>query len=260
MKAIITGANGTLGRVLKTTLEARGDTVVSWDRRQTPIDDFAAMEAFVRAQRPDVLFHLAVASQPTGRANEGWLVNYHWTSELAWICRQLNVRFVYTSSVTVFSDFAPGPFTVNSRPDATEGYGYEKRQAEERTLAQNPNAVIARLGWQIGDAPGSNNMVDHLEQQAREHGQIRASRLWFPACSHLIDTADALTQLATFAPGLYLVDSNTHWTFYEIANALNARHGDRWIIRPDDDFVFDQRMLDPRVPIAPLNVRLSQLG
>ncbi len=260
MKAIITGANGTVGRMLKTLLEARGDTVICWNRTQTPIDDYAAMEAFVRSQRPDVLFHLAIASQPTGRVNEGWLVNYHWTSELAWICRQANIRFLFTSSVTVFSDFAPGPFTLNTRPDATDGYGYEKRQAEERALAQNPQAVIARLGWQIGDASGSNNMVDFLERQALEHGEIRASRLWFPACSFVADTAEVLIELADFSPGLYMVDSNTHWTFYEIANALNKRHGSRWIIKPDDDFVYDQRMIDLRVPITALNRRLPQLG
>lgn len=40
------------------------------------------MEAFVRAESPDVLFHLAIASQPTGRASEGWRVSYEWSSEL----------------------------------------------------------------------------------------------------------------------------------------------------------------------------------
>ena len=38
---------------------------------------------------------------------------------------------------------------------------------------------------------------------------------------------------------------------YEIACALNERHGRRWKIVPTDDFVFDQRLIDPRVPISP---------
>src|SRR5262245_4462950 len=93
VKVIITGATGAVGSGLKRLLEAQNATVIPWDRSLTPIDDYAAMERFVGSQQPDILFHLATASQPTGRENEGWWVNYHWTSELAWICRQLGVRF-----------------------------------------------------------------------------------------------------------------------------------------------------------------------
>lgn len=260
MKAIITGASGTLGTTLRHTLEAQGNTVVAWDRARVPIDRYQPMEDYVRAEQPDVIFHLATASQPTGRDNESWLVNYEWTSELAWIARVLDVRFVFTSSVMVFTNAAPGPFTVESRPDAPEGYGYEKRRAEERALAQNPAAVVARIGWQIGSAPGTNNMIDFFQREMTQNGQINASRQWYPACSFLPDTAQALIDLSQGAGGLYLVDSNTRWTFYEIASALNIQHGGVWNIVPNDAFVYDQRMIDPRVPIPPLSARLPTLG
>lgn len=259
MKAIITGAHGTVGNGLKAHLEQAGHTVIRWDRQQTPIDDYGAMESFVRAQQPDALFHLAIDSQSTGRDNESWWVNYHWTGELAWICRQLGVRFLFTSTVMVYTNEAQGPFTPNTPPDVTSGYGYQKLQAEQRAQAQNPEAVIARLGWQIGEAPGSNNMLDYFEQQMSEKGEVRASQRWYPACSFVADTASALTHLVEGAPGLYLVDSNPRWTFLEIARALNALHNHHWTISPTDDFVYDQRMVDSRVPIPPLTARLPQL-
>lgn len=211
------------------------------------------MEDFVRREKPDVLFHLAIASKSTGKPNESWLVNYEWTSELAWITRQLGVRYVFTSSVMVFSDNAKGPFTSESVPDAPEGYGYEKRMAELRVMYQNPNAHVARIGWQIGDAPGSNNMVDYFEK----HGTINASRRWLPACSFVQDTAAVLAKLSEKPPGLYMIDGNTKWSFYEIAGALNTKHGERWRIVPTDDFIYDQRMIDPRVNVRPLNATLS---
>src|SRR5271170_524851 len=99
MKAIITGAHRAVGSVLAEYLRAQGHDVAAWDRRIIPIDRYQPMEDFVRRERPDVLFHLAIASQSTGMANESWLVNYEWTSELAWITRQLDVRFLFTSSV-----------------------------------------------------------------------------------------------------------------------------------------------------------------
>ena len=224
-----------------------------------PIDRYRPMEDFVRRERPDVLFHLAIASRSTGVANESWLVNYEWTSELAWIARQLGVRFVFTSSVMVFSDNAKGPFTVNSVPDASQGYGNEKRMAEQRVFQQNPEAIVARLGWQIGEKAGSNNMIDFFEKKATAGEDIAASRKWYPACSFVGDTASALAWLGSAKPGLYLIDSNTRWNFHEIASALNEKHGRRWKIVANDSFVFDQRMIDPRVPIPSLQRTLPTL-
>ncbi|HSO00359.1 MAG TPA: sugar nucleotide-binding protein [Candidatus Nanopelagicales bacterium] len=259
MKALITGARGTIGVALARRLAAEGHAVVAWDRRAVPIDDYHAMEAFVRAEAPDVIYHLAIASQPTGRPGEGWLVNHDWPSDVAWIARVLGVRFVFTSTAMVFSDRAPGPFTVASVPDATEGYGYEKRRAEERVRYQCPDAVIARLGWQIGDAPGSNNMIDYLARQAREQGRISASERWLPATSFLEDTAGALVSLAGAAPDLYMLDANERWSFHDIARALSRRHGEAWEVVPTQDFVFDQRMRDERVRLPSLKERLPEL-
>jgi dTDP-4-dehydrorhamnose reductase len=260
MKALITGLHGTVGSALAAHLTGQGHQVVGWDRNSVPIDDYHKMESFARAQRPDVLFHLAIASNSTGKPNESWLVNHDWPGELAWITRTLRIHFVFTSSVMVFSDNAKGSFTIESVPDAPQGYGYEKRMAEQRVFQQNPDAVVVRLGWQIGEKTGSNNMIDFFEKQVREHGRIAASRKWFPACSFLPDTAAALAWLATASPGLYQIDSNKRWTFYEIVCALNELHGRRWKVVPNDDFVFDQRMVDPRVPVPSLQGRLPMLA
>ena len=252
-RALITGANGTVGTALKAHLKAQNIEVITWDRKQTPIDIYSAMEHFVRETNPDVLFHLATASNPTGMENESWQVNYVWTSELAWITRQLGIKFVFTSSVMVFTDDAIGPFRIDSEPDASAGYGYEKLMAEKRVFHQNPNAIVARLGWQIGNSAGSNNMIDFFAKQMAENNHISASTKWYPACSFLDDTAQALHQLTQQDGGLYQVNSNTKWTFYEIASALNTKHGSKWIIQANEDFIYDQRMVDDRVAIKPLN-------
>ena len=259
MKAILTGAAGTVGSAMATHLRELGHQVSTWNRRVVPIDRYQPMEDFVRRERPDVLFHLAIASRSTGIANESWVVNYEWTSELAWITRQLDVRFVFTSSVMVFTNNAKGPFTVESVPNAGEGYGCEKRMAEQRVFHQNPQAVVARLGWQIGERVGSNNMIDFLAKQSASNGSVQASRKWYPACSFVRDTAPALLWLASATPGLYLIDSNTRWNFHQIASALNEKHGRRWNVIGIDDFVYDQRMIDPRVPIPSLQYTLPSL-
>ena len=261
MKALLTGASGTVGRALTAHLRAAGHEVMAWDRGAAPPDDYAAMERFVRSVAPDVLFHLAIASQPTGRAGESHLINAYWPSELAWLTRQRGVRFVFTSSVMVFSDDARGPFTPASVPDAAAGYGAEKREAEARVTAQNPEARIVRLGWQIGTDPddGGNHMAAWCAAQMQQHGRIEASTRWLPACSFLDDTADALTEAATRRAGLYLVDGNDGWTFYDIACALAAKLRQPWPIVPTHAFAFDQRMQDPRLAMSPLREHLLAL-
>lgn len=256
MKAIVTGANGTVGKPLVAELKAAGHEVVTWDRTSVPIDNYQGMEEWVAAQNADIIYHLAICSKPTGKENEGWLVNYHWPSELAWITRMLGMRFVFTSTVLVWSDKAKGPFSKDSEPDEVVGYGSEKHLAEERVFQQNPLATVVRLGWQIDSKTEGNNMLQFLEEQHNENGFVRASRLWLPSCSFVDDTARGLIQLATMDCGLFLLNQNDDMNFYEIAKALKKKHKAKWEIEATTDFMYDQRMLDGRIRIPKLSERL----
>jgi dTDP-4-dehydrorhamnose reductase len=258
MRALITGSSGTVGTALRQCLSAQGWDVARWDRSKVPIDDYDAMEGFVREVAPDALFHLAVASQPTQirpSADEAWRVDYEWTGELAWICRELDVTFVFTSTVMVFTEGRPGPYTIASRADAAHDYGLHKREAEKRVFHQNTDARVVRLGWQIGDDLRGNQMAAWLDQ----HRGVRASTRWIPACSHLADTADALRRIAVGRAGLYHVDANEGWSFYDLATALQKQHGADWNIVPTSDRAYDQRLLDPRIRLPPLAERIPEL-
>lgn len=258
-KILVTGANGTIGSVLTDFFQKKDVTVFKWDRRLVPITDYSIMEEFIRSIRPDAIFHLAIASNPVGLYNESWLVNYEWTSELAWIARILNIPFIFTSTAMVFSNLAKGPFTPSSIPDAPTGYGYEKRCAEQRVLYQNPKSKIVRLGWQIGNKPGSNNMIDFLDQAYKQNGKIYASREWLPACSFIEDTVQALESISYLSPGIYHVDSNRKWSFYDIVISLSIKHNDRWKVEPTTDFVYDQRLLDDKIKLPDLKKHLKTL-
>ena len=176
MKYLITGAGGTVGRALTACLHDRGHVTIAWDKQHVPVNHYMAMEHFVRDTAPDGLFHLAVASSSTGMENESWEVNVHWASELAWITRKFQIPMLFASSVTVFSDQTQGPFDLDRLPDAVDGYGFEKRKAEDLVLNQNPAACVARLGWQIGEDFHGNQMLAWLEQEYIEKNVIRASK------------------------------------------------------------------------------------
>lgn len=248
-----------MGCALAAEAGRRGWSVAGWDRHACPPDAPDRMDDYVAAVAPDAILHAAVPSTGTGRPDEGRLVNVEWTTALARIAMTRRLDFTYVSSVMVFTDKAAGPFDPWSQPDAPEGYGFEKRQGERTALHTHPGARVVRLGWQIGDRPEGNNMIAFFAQKMREQGRITASRRWYPACSFLADTAAAMCDSFALPPGLYQVNGNTQWTFFDIATALNRLHGGSWVVEATDDFVYDQRMRDPRLATAPLNQRLPGL-
>jgi dTDP-4-dehydrorhamnose reductase len=167
---------------------------------------------------------------------------------MARICAEEGSKFLYVSSASVYGTQQQGPFTVDDTPEPSDDYGRYKLECEQRVRAVNEKAIVVRIGWQIALARGGNNMVEHLVQKQAEHGHIAASTEWFPACSFLDDTARALAgSLETSPPGLYLLDGNPGWSFWQIAGALNRRTGAGWEVRASEDFRWNNRMLDPRM-------------
>ena len=259
MKALVTGSSGTVGSALCRQLEMDGHDAVRYDRSRVGVTDVPAIHAFVHDTMPDVVFHLATATRPTGMENEGYIVSQEWTESLARAAADAGAGFVYTSSVMVYSEKTPGPYMPETPASATEGYGPEKSAAEHRARAGHAGARVARLSWQIGETPDSNNMLAFLQGQSERDGVVRASRRWLPACCFLGETAKALIRIAAMPAGTYLVNQNGGWNFFQIARALNRRHGSLWRVEPTEDFVYDQRMFDERVNVPLLEDTLPEL-
>lgn len=246
MKAILTGMNGTVAPALAKLLKSHGHSVVAWDRSVVPIERREQYESFILDHKPDWFFKIATGSPD-------------WMAGTAEVCYQNNIKYLFTGSVSVFDGGKPGPFPLDKVPDATDDYGRYKAECERRVRAVNPDAIIARLSWQIGDAPGSNNMVDFLTKANKEKGMIEASTGWIPSCTFLVDTAEALYKLIREYPaGLYQLEGNPGWSFYEIVTALNKLHGNPWKVVKKEEPRKDIRMVDDQVPVGKLDKRLSR--
>ena len=244
MKAVITGMNGAVAPNVAAFFSKQGVEVVTFDRTKIDIHNDASISAFLKQENPDFFLHLA-----TGPAE--------WAESSARICGDQGIRFLFTSTVSVFSEQGSGPYTVESTPNAEDNYGKYKRDCEARVVAANPDVLIARLGWQIGRAAGSNNMFDFLTRTMAENGQIEASESWYPSCSYMEDTGQTLFDLATGHPsGLYLVNSNRSSTFFEIVNGINKSVGS-WKVVPGVAPSRDDRMFDNRVKIVSIEDKLG---
>jgi dTDP-4-dehydrorhamnose reductase len=101
-------------------------------------------------------------------------------------------------------------------------------------------------------------MIDYFHRKMREEGAVKASINWKPACSFLEDTCEKLQEIAfSWSPGLYMIDSNERWNFFEIATALNQLHANSWSIVKTEEAGMDTRMIDGRVKMPSLSERLS---
>jgi dTDP-4-dehydrorhamnose reductase len=244
MKAIITGMNGTVAPEVAKYFMAMGVNMIAFDRSKIDINNENMIADFLQAEKPDWFLHIA-----TGPVE--------WAERVAKICRELNIKFLFTSTVSVFSEHSSGPYTVESVPNAEDDYGRYKIECEKRIIAVHPEAYITRLGWQIGRSAGSNQMVDFLERSMAEKGHIEASVKWYPSCSFLEDTAAALYDIVmNFPSGLYLLNSNKRSTFYEIVSAMNKQNK-RWNVTRGSNPNRDDRMFDERVKMISVEEKLG---
>ncbi|GAM62488.1 dTDP-4-dehydrorhamnose reductase [Vibrio ishigakensis] len=241
-RLLITGLTGTLAPIVADYFESQGWEVIGWDHHSISPDDESASRTFISEANPDAVCHLAMGSEEWA----GWLAN--WAKE--------NQRpYLFTSTAMVFDAEHNGPYQIKSRREGNDPYGQYKIRCEDAIWQANPDAMIARLGWQIGDKRGGNNMLEFLHAMMDEHGKIDASSAWLPATSHMKHTAEVLFQLIEKnEAGLYHVDSNaqTGWNFAQLVKALAKYHNQPWVVSENQDYKHDQRLLDKRIQTRPL--------
>lgn len=238
-RALITGMNGTVAPVVAAELQKKGWETVAWDRTRIPIDDYAQVENFILETKPNAFFHIGMGAPD-------------WAAWIALICHSQGVPLVYTSTVSVYGEGQSGPFTPKIDPIPTDDYGNYKYACEGVVQRAHPTAVIARLGWQIGTAPGNNNMVDYFFREAKE-GTLKLSENWYPGCSHLTETARVLVDFCLpQSGGLYHLDSNPGLSLYEIGCRLKETLQLPFHIAPIPEPVKNHLMNDHRPGMRPL--------
>ena len=230
--------SGTVAPRFANAAHAAGHEVVPWVRGDVSPDDPAACQKFLDEQNPNAILHAAFGAES-------------WAGLLASHARSRSIPFVFTSTTMVFAQRPDGPYTISSPRTATDEYGSYKIRCEDSVWAANPDAMVARLGYQIDPDGVGNNMVAHIDAQQAADGVVRASRRWIPACAFLDDTADALLALVSDPqPGLHHLDSNAQsaWTYVRILRGLAELLDRRWQILETDEPDHDQRLIDsPRI-------------
>lgn len=246
MRALITGLNGTVAPVVADVLRRVGWEILPWDRATHPISERGSVRSHLDSLAPDAILHIGMGAS-------------EWAAWLAEFAHERDIPFLFTGTVSVYGEHQVGPFGPSDLPEPTDDYGRYKLECEKSILRVNPDALICRIGWQIGDAPGSNNMVDYFHKR-RSEGPLRLSRSWIPGCSFLDDTARELVRLMLHGKtGLFHLDSNPGLSLFEIGDRLARLHPWMGEVTASDDVVKNHRMVDDRVQMPALHERISAL-
>ncbi|MGZ5400644.1 MAG: NAD-dependent epimerase/dehydratase family protein [Nocardioides sp.] len=208
MRVLVTGAAGSIGRVVSPGLTDRGHEVVGLDLVPSPpgldgawhtadCSDPAAVDAVVGGSRPDAIVHLAGAPGE-GSLAESLLSHTHTTGALldAMVAHDVR-RFVYASSNHAVG-FTPRTdlLTVDTRPRPDTFYGAAKVAAE---------GVMSLYADRYGIDAVSCRIGSFLE----EPSTLRNLSTWLSHddCVRMVEAA-----LTTPSPGyavLYGISENT---------------------------------------------------
>lgn len=184
-KLFVTGASGFLGwNLCRTAL--RGWSVYGLARRnQDPIEGVELRRAdltrlneikeIVREIRPDAMIHAAAESNPNFcqlNPAESRAINVEATVNLASLCADMRIPFVFISSDLVFDGLKP-PYTEKDDPSPISIYGEQKVEAERAVLQIYPQALVCRTALMFGDTgPGAASFIQPLINSMKEGRQL----------------------------------------------------------------------------------------
>lgn len=195
MKVLVTGVAGQLGHDVMNELAKRGydgigtdiadsysgvqdnTAVVGMPYVQLDITDAESVEKTIKEIKPDVVVHCAAwtavdAAEDEENRDKVFAVNVEGTKNIARICKEIDVKMVYTSTDYVFDGQGTEPW----KPDCKEYsplniYGQSKLNGELAVSEILDKYFIVRIAWVFGT--NGNNFIKTMLKVGKKFDTIR---------------------------------------------------------------------------------------
>lgn len=228
---MITGARGQLGRELLHILESgrseigdvspfyNGAKVVGVDVDELDIANRVAVDAFVAAERPDVVVNCAAMTNVDaceGDAQTAMRVNSIGVRNVARAAQGVGAKLLHVSTDYVFSGDAGKPYCEWDAPSPKTVYGKSKLMGEEFALRFCDRAFIVRTAWLYGYHGG--NFVKTILKNIGEKGSLKVVNDQRGNPTHANDLAHHILKLAVSEEyGVYHCTGNGECSWYDFA-------------------------------------------
>ena len=172
MRVLVTGAAGALGSYVPDVFTDADLVLTSHagEHRRLDVRDPDAVAATIADVKPDVVLHLAAATDVDGCERDPDLAfssNAAATENVALACRDNDCELVYVSTGAVFPGDKPDPYTEVDEPGPANVYGRSKLAGERSVVDLLDRYFIVRAGWMIGGAARDQKFVGKIAQLLR---------------------------------------------------------------------------------------------
>ena len=180
MRILVTGAAGAVGSYVPVVFED-ADLVLTdirGDFRTLDVRDPRAVSATVADTKPDLVLHLAAATDVDECERDhdlAFATNAVGTENVARACRDAGCELVYISTAGVFWGDKPEPYTEFDEPGPANVYGHSKLAGERAVTALCSRSYTVRAGWMVGGGTLDRKFVGKIAEQLRGGAtQLRA--------------------------------------------------------------------------------------
>jgi dTDP-4-dehydrorhamnose reductase len=168
MRSLVFGGGGMLGRAVVREARRRGWPVLALAKGQADVTDAAAVDRWVRAFAPQVVFNCAAFTQVDACEEQRALalaVNGDAVGTLGAAVERAGAALVHVSSDYVFDGEGREPYAEDAATAPISVYGESKRLGERRALA-HAEALVVRASWLFG--PGGSSFVTTMLRLIQE--------------------------------------------------------------------------------------------
>lgn len=210
MKALITGASGQLGQELQKYLTERGISFTAYDASEMDILEKDKVEDIINRDKPTIVFHCAAYTAVDKAEDEkelNWTVNVNGTENVATICKDKDLLFVYISTDYVFDGKSKNEYTVDGETHPINEYGKAKLKGEQLVRDIVRKYFIIRTSWVFGEF--GSNFVYTMRKLARDRDELTV-------ISDQIGRPTWTRTLTEFM--VHLVESEQNYGTYHLSN------------------------------------------
>ena len=196
LRLLILGAKGRLGSALCRVYAGASLQVTGWGRRELDLTRSDAITAALECAEFDVLINAAGLTNVDAceeLREEAALSNGVAPGLMAAHCARHGQRMIHISSDYVFDGQTHTPRKESDPANPCNHYGRTKLEGEQAVLAENPQALVARVSWLFG--PDKPSFPDMILDAALQKDEVRAVNDKWSSPSYADDLADWLLAL-----------------------------------------------------------------
>ena len=221
---LVTGAKGQLGSELVKLLDEKEVAYVAADSKKLDITDEAAVQEFILALKPTVIYHCAAYTAVDAAEDEGktanQLVNVKGTENVAKAAEAVGATFVYVSTDYVFDGTSEVEYSEEDLTNPKNEYGLAKLAGEQAVQEICSKYYIVRTSWVFGEF--GKNFVFTMQRLAQTHSRLTvvSDQIGRPTWTRTL--AEFMLHLTTTDQdyGIYHLSNDEHCSWYEFAKEI----------------------------------------